>query len=432
MADSNNTNYMYTVGGYATLIGVGYAIYQVSTRKGRRRAQAQQAKLSVVQPEPRKEDRKKKQRMQSFTSESQNVSTAKATKPRVNAPETSHFLSNVEDKDKSTGTTKDEIDNKEFAKQLSKAKEGTKFTSKNDSGKQKEKSVKQSRANKITNAAEDNTSLHSAPSSATGVDADDDQSPARSPVAGPANVSGVADMLEPVAAAPSILRLTDTESKKQKKKAIKAPEVVETKKQRQNRKKAEAAKAAREDAENERKTLEEKQRRQARIAEGRSAKDGSQFVATKASNSAWKEGAPKTADTQTVEVNGAYQLLDTFEAPKTETVKPAKSSKSEWMSSLPSEEEQLEMLKTETDDSEWNMVTTKSSKKSGKKASSSVESGDDAAPVRPAAQPKQASFAASNNTSKSSKSFGAFSALTSNDEPADGADEEEEEEEWDV
>lgn len=430
MADASNLGYLYTIGGYATLFGVGYAIYHVSTQKGRKRASASQSKSTTKpsQSEPRKEDRKKKQRMESFTSDSQG-SSEKAFKAKAPAKttESSPFLSNVQAND-----TSDDVDNHEFAKQLSKAKQGTQFATSSDSGKkQKEKSVKQSRANQISAPADEKASAVSATSSGDGADADDDQSPARSPVADSTDSTGVADMLEPTPSGPSVLRLTDTESKdkKKKKKESKAAEPVETKKQRQNRKKAEAARVAREEAEKERRVLEEKQRRAARIAEGRPAKDGSQFTTASANkSSAWNQGAPNGGHAQNSGTNGAHQLLDTFDAPaEAEAPKPSAPSQTEsaWMSSLPSEEEQLEMLKNEAD--EWSTVQTKSSKKSKKEASAG--SGDDA-PVltRTAPQPNQpAPVASANNTTKAPQNFGSFSALTVKDEP-----EEDVEEEWDV
>ncbi|CAH0049665.1 unnamed protein product [Clonostachys solani] len=414
-------DYLYTVGGYLALAGVGYVIYQVSTQKSRRRASTVQPKASRgPQSEVRKEDRKKKQRMESFTTESQEANKAAASKPK--SAETSTFLSN----DPSNDTSNDDAANREFAKQLSKAKEGTKFNTKTDSGKQKEKSVKQSRANKISPPAQEVKPVASVPSSTT-VDTTepvvDDVSASNDPgETAAADSTGVADMLEPTPAAPSVLRLTDTTEKEKKKKPAKAPEPTETKKQRQNRKKAEAAKALREETEKERKVLEEKQRRTARLAEGRAAKDGSKFLASANANSAWDKGAPNGQSNKAASTNGSIQLLDTVDAPAAS--KPAKvKSESTWMSSLPSEEEQLEMLKDESD--EWSTVKTKASKRSVKKESSN-DSGDEPAQSRPAAQPKQPSASAA-SASKPTSSFGSFSALTSNDEPAD-----EVEEEWDV
>ncbi|RFU76748.1 hypothetical protein TARUN_5496 [Trichoderma arundinaceum] len=431
MADAN---LLYTVGAYATLIGIGYAIYHVTTQKDKKKGNVTITKTAKVsQPEPRKEDRKKKQRMESYVTDQDTNKASKADAQKEKAAEANQWLSNDAEK-------QEKIDNREFAKQLSKAKEGAKFNNKNEGPKQREKTVKQSKANKAKAAPAAPEAVPSAPSS-NGADADDDESPViLSPETRPVDASGVSDMLEPVPAGPSVLRLTDTESKKQKKqKAAKNPEPVETKKQRQNRKKAEAAKAAREETEKERKALEEAQRRTARIAEGRAAKDGSEFMAAVNGN--------KTVWDGTNGANGAaakkddaslYAPLDTFEKPaqkkgankSTPAPAPKKEAaplESSWISALPSEEEQMEMLKEESD--EWNTVKSKSSKKSRK--APSVESGEETSQARAAAQSKQPVETTTKKAAKpaAAKNFGgSFSALTTKDDDA----EEEAEEEWDV
>ncbi|KAH6610454.1 hypothetical protein Trco_000474 [Trichoderma cornu-damae] len=446
MADAST---LYTVGAYAALIGIGYAIYHVSTQKDKKKGGVAVAKTAKAsQPEPRKEDRKKKQRMESYVTDQDANKASKADSQKEKAAEATHKLPGHD------AEKQEKIDNREFAKQLSKAKEGAKFSTKNDGPKQREKTVKQSKANKTKAAPAAPEAVPSAPSS-NGADADDDESPVvLSPAAGPVDAGGVGDMLEPAPAGPSVLRLTDTEPKKQKKqKAPKNPEPAETKKQRQNRKKAEAAKAAREETEKERKALEEKQRRTARIAEGRAAKDGSEFMAAVNGNKSVWDGANGANG-----ANGAaaskddaslYAPLDTFEKPaqKTAADKPTPASasasasapipkkeaalsqlESSWISALPSEEEQMEMLKEESD--EWNTVKSKSSKKS--KKAPSVESGEETAQVRSAAQPKQPAEANAKKSTKpvAAKNFGgSFSALTTKD---DDAEEEEAEEEWDV
>ncbi|KAK5990608.1 hypothetical protein PT974_08877 [Cladobotryum mycophilum] len=429
MAD--NIGNLYTIGAYATLIGLGYVIYHVSTQKSKKRVVPTLNKVTkTAQPEPRKEEKKKKQRLESFVSETQEV-TNKAPKSEPQEKEKAP--------EPAKSSAKEDVDNREFARQLAKAQEGHKLTSKTDGAKQREKSVKQSRANKKAVVQEKPAEpevpvVQSAPSS-HGADADDDASSANSPEARPVDVSGVSDMLEPAPAGPSILRLTDTTSKKQKK-AAKAPEPAETKKQRQNRKKAEAAKAAREDSEKERKVLEENQRRTARIAEGRAAKDGSEFMAAaNVANSAWTQGAPNGTngvETKNSEDSTIYEPLDTFEKKPAPTQAPTPAVKKEsslkpedsWISTLPSEEEQMEMLRDESD--EWSTVKTKSKK--SKKAPSSADSGDDRKESQPASQPKQA---ATNNQQAAKpappKNFGSFSALTVKDDDA-----EEIEEEWEV
>ncbi|KAM3474221.1 hypothetical protein MY5147_004381 [Beauveria neobassiana] len=416
MADSG-MSLVYTIGGYAALAGAGYTIYHLSTRSdAKRRAAAAKAKAS--QPEARKEDRKKKQRKDAFAQEVQSASNAAQNAPReVKAPQAS------------TTTGRDTMDdsaaNREFAKQLSKAQEGTKFAAKSDA-KQREKYVKQSKASHI-----DGAKAPKAPKTETPV-------PAAAPIEPetvanvvepvkeetptvPAEAGRVDDMLEPKAAAPTVLRLSESKPTEQKKKESKPAEKGETKKQRQNRKKAEAAKAAREEAEAERKALEEKQRRQARLAEGRAAKDGSQF--TNGAATAWKQGASSVAPNAAPKTNGELHApLDTFEptsAPTTQTNGAANVAPAAFEQPAQQEEE------------EWSTVKTKSSKK---KAAAASNSGDD----EPLAAPKATSAASSvskqaapktnGNSANNKKAFGgSFSALTNNDEP-----EEEEEEEWDV
>ncbi|KAL7937753.1 hypothetical protein V8C35DRAFT_293474 [Trichoderma chlorosporum] len=430
MAD---TNMLYTVGAYAALIGVGYAFYYVSTQKDKKKGAVVITKpVKVSQPETRKEDRKKKQRMESFVTDQDSNKASKADSQKAKAIETPQRSNNQQDAEK-----QEQLDNREFAKQLAKAKEGAKFNTKNDGPKQREKTVKQSKANKAK-AAPAPEVVPSAPSS-NGADADDDESPVvLSPATSPVDASGVSDMLEPAPAGPSVLRLTDTESKNKKQKAAKNPEPVETKKQRQNRKKAEAAKAAREETEKERKVLEEKQRRTARIAEGRAAKDGSEFMAAVNGNkNAWNEANNGTAAEK--DDASIYAPLDTFEKPAQKNVankatpapapkkEPAQNLESSWISALPSEEEQMEMLKEESD--EWNTVKSKSSKK-GKKAPS-ADSGEETPQARPAPQPKQLAETNANKSTKpaAAKNFGgSFSALTIKGDDV----EEDAEEEWDV
>ncbi|KAL6867880.1 hypothetical protein J3F83DRAFT_77795 [Trichoderma novae-zelandiae] len=431
----SDANIFYTIGAYATLIGIGYAIYHVSTQKDKKKGGVAITKTAKAsQPEVRKEDRKKKQRLESFVTDQDSHKAPKADAQKEKAAQAPQWLSNEPEN----------IDNREFAKQLSKAKEGAKFNTKNEATKQREKTVKQSKANKAK-AAPAVEAVPSAPSS-NGADADDDESPVvLSPETRPADIGGVSDMLEPAPAGPSVLRLTDTESKKDKKpKAAKNPEAAETKKQRQNKKKAEAAKAAREEAEKERKALEEKQRRTARIAEGRAAKDGSEFMAAVNGNkSAWNDtnganganGAAKKDDAS------IHAPLDTFEqpAPKKAAKKaapapaaaaapkePVQNLESSWISALPSEEEQMEMLKEESD--EWSTVKSKSSKKS--KKAPSVESVEETTQARPAAQPMQTVDTNANRSAKpAAKNFGgSFSALTIKGDDA----EDDAEEEWDV
>ncbi|KKA30125.1 hypothetical protein TD95_002007 [Thielaviopsis punctulata] len=316
-----------------------------------------------------------------------------------------------------SGTTKDELSNAEFARQMAGLKTGAFLAPKANAApakpKNKVKSVKQSKAAQEFDFDEDNT----APSTSTGRDVEEEQSPATSPEVKATDSTGVADMLEQPAAAPSVLRLTDTDAVKSKPKAKKAEAPVETKKQRQNKKKAEAAKAARAEAEKERLVLQEAQRRTARIAEGRPAKDGSQFAAQQ---SAWNESA--AAPTPAA---AAPALLDTFEAPAAPAPVVAAKADEKWGSSSLSEEELVEQAKQ--DSAEWSVVK----KNKGKRKKAAVEEPEaepvvEAKPVA-AAAPAPAPAPKVEATSKPAapKSFGSFSALSTEDIVDD-------EEEWDV
>ena len=349
--------------------------------------------------------------------------------------------------------------NREFARQLNSVKQGTKFTGKTKE-ETRQKSVKQSRAEEApaaaaAAAAAADAGRVSAPSSTAGIDADDDSSSAAtSPVlAATPKAGNVDDMLEKRAPGPSVIRLTGTEEKPNYKtaKPKAAPEPVETKKQRQNRKKAELAKAEREAAEKDRKVKLEAQRRTARQAEGRAAKDGSAFMAAQANKSnAWTEkdkaaaaaAASSSSSSSSSGTNGfvPVQPLDTFDANAVQTDAskssvPSYDKGEDWMSSLPSEEEQMELLRGEDS---WNTVKTKKTKaKKSKEAAVAAAAAEEApAPVvtraaaaaaipAPFAAPVPVAAATQKQRPAQVGSKSSFAALT-----VDGT--EEQEEEWDV
>lgn len=273
----------------------------------------------------------------------------------------------------------DGMDDRELAKQLSSLKAGTSFqklanttktkkTSKQ--GKQNESVLDQSNG-KVSEPAGGASSYElSTTSSTTGADADDDLSPATSPVFGATestkNSGDVADMLEAPAKGPSVLRLTQPtqpEPLRQPKQKKSAPE-PETKKQRQNRQKNEEKKAAREEAEKERRVLMEKQRRIAREAEGRPAKNGL-GISKPPTTSPWTRPAQDSASSMeptTINPTSNGPLLDTFDEPvqpvgnvtKTEP-NGTTATQNTWDHDMPSEEEQLRML-SELNDNGWNTV----------------------------------------------------------------------------
>ncbi|KAI0815463.1 hypothetical protein GGR55DRAFT_675076 [Xylaria sp. FL0064] len=396
-----------TIGGYAFIAAaIGLWVYSSRVKEQNRRAH-------VIKQPTRHADRD----ATTDTKKKSEKAVKPKPKPAPSAPERSEPTGTASSYDKEEAEIAEKKADRDFARQLSNTHAGTKFNNKKSEEK-RQKSVKQSKAQEVV------PDKISAPSSTTG-DADDDLSPQVSPVVTAADSHGVSDMLEPEASGPSVLRLTGTDSvKKPKERKAKVSEPVETKKQRQNRKKAEAAKAAREEEEKERKIKMEQQRRTARIAEGRAAKDGSTFTAAQ---NAWT--------TQPADGNTPVQLLDTFEqqpkpepakAPASTSAAPATKAASDPWSGLPSEEEQLEMLRQEDS---WNEVKTK---KKGKKK--------DAAPDTPvtSGQPSSgntittatANSKPANGTKKPilTSSSSSFAALT----PEETGDDEEPEEEWDV
>ncbi|KFY21856.1 hypothetical protein V493_07048 [Pseudogymnoascus sp. VKM F-4281 (FW-2241)] len=358
-------------GGWAGIAVVGAGYWYLQNRKPAvKQTKAAPTKQATKQTEARKDTKSKKQRSegaQSSGDQASEKSTSKKARKSVKIDAKPPVQNITSQPTTSTSNDDDdEIDNREFARQLSNAKAGTVIGSKPQAG-ARQKSVKQSRAQAAaSNSFDENTA--SASSSNAGADADDDMSAANSPVlnAKSSNLGGVGDMLEPASQGPSVLRITTPTNPqpKKEKKAAKAPEPTETKKQRQNRKKREAEKLALDASEQDRKVLLESQRRTAREAEGRAAKDGSQYTNAAASASVWK--ADKAAETKPA--NGQVELLDTYEpATKPVAAKP-KAKGSEDYATLPSEEEQLRLIE---EDSAWNTVTKP--KKGKKKADEAVK-----------------------------------------------------------
>ncbi|KXH68647.1 hypothetical protein CSAL01_12536 [Colletotrichum salicis] len=400
-----------TVGGYLVCFLVaGGLIYNYSSKK----KPAQVANSVKAYVEPKKDANAKKQRKAAFASQKPEE---KASTSAVDPPTT--WLSN---------DPKEDVDNADFAKRMASVKEGKKFDGKSSADakkKKKTKSVKQSRAaeKKPVEVTEEEEPAASSVPAVEAVEEAEESSPAASPEINPADPSGVSDMLEPTASGPSVLRLTGTDKEKPKAKNQKAPEQTETKKQRQNRQKVEAKRAAREEEEKERKVKLEKQRRTAREAAGIPAKDGSQFMASVNGNkSAWTAGSPNGASANGT--SAAVQPLDTFEAPAQNgtSAAPTQASNNNWISSLPSEEEQMERLKEED---EWNTVPAKSKKAKKENRSPSPEAvkpaaAAAAAPARPVAQAVQKPASNGKAAKPVTSNFGSFSALST------------EEEEWDV
>ncbi|TVY83184.1 hypothetical protein LSUE1_G000866 [Lachnellula suecica] len=384
MATSN----LVTFGGYAVLIVIAGVLYKVYIdAKPKSRVTAPKGGNRYIEPKSIKP--KKTRKDSSVSSGDQDikagVKTQKKKQPQASKPvEEVKSFSQVADRD-------DEVDNREFARQLSSVKSGTVVAPKSQTASKQQKSVKQSRAQEKV-PVETSSDNATAPSSATGGDADDDQSPLNSPKLSATSVlstitNGVSDMLEKVAPGPSVLKITESNTPSRPKKVQSNTfEAVETKKQRQNRKKAEQSKLAREEEEKERQKKMNEQRRTARVAEGRAAKDGSTFMAAKApTGSAWA-GPTGTETNGSQATNSNVELLDTYEPSKAAaaippvdkkvTTVPAEAlnsgsdkNESDWQnhfSTLPSEEEQTRQAIEESEN--WKTVKTKEKRKAAKAA----------------------------------------------------------------
>ncbi|POS71581.1 hypothetical protein DHEL01_v210021 [Diaporthe helianthi] len=423
--------------GYATLL-IACGAFIFSRQNGKQAKQqktaSQKQRVQDSRDQPKKENKAKRQRMESFASES-------SRQPQPN-PQSKSYATATSSTAKHDSSDEG-IGNREFAKQMAQNKKN-KFAPKVNN-EQKQKSVKQSKAKDLgrdTPADNGKASAPSAPSSTTGIDGDDDQSSAASPVVSAADPdpTGISDMLEQPSSGPSVLRLTDTAEKQQKLRQAKSPQPTETKKQRQNRQKAERAKAQREEDEKARKVLLEAQRRAAREAEGRAAKDGSTFTAAPKS-SAWTQVNGKSGKSAQPAEPAPVQPLDTFEnTPKASAAAPAapaqkkenakqNGGKTSWADIPYSEEEQLKMLEQEAE--EW-VPVSKSRKKKAKNTNAVSETDESAAENYTATTgTKPASKANDVNgrpKAKALPSQSSFAALS--DDGANLADQQEQE--WDV
>lgn len=271
-----------------------------------------------------------------------------------------------------------DIDNREFAKQMSGLKTGTPLATKDGTRGQTKRQGKQAELplnsfNALSphaNGASSSKNLSNG-SSTTGADADDDLSPVASPQFGAEQTStsgDISDMLEAPARGPSVLRLTGLEEPKRQPKPQKPVQEAETKKQRQNRRKNEEKKLAREQAEKDRRVLLEKQLRTAREAEGRPVKNG--LAAPPATNAWSKPSANVTKPQQAPSTVTNDQLLDTFD--DNAAAVPDRSNGAQdvsaadrkaWPNEVPSEEEQLRLLSEMDGSGGWNTVSKGGRKK---------------------------------------------------------------------
>ncbi|EER42358.1 conserved hypothetical protein [Histoplasma capsulatum var. duboisii H88] len=325
----------------------------------------------------KKAKRKVKRSPDSTTS---NGSRTPPAKPIVEVPEIQKVVSSTENWAGDEG-----MNNKEFAKQFTKAKEGTKLPSADGKANKNEVRTKTIVSSTVVPDNKDVTELFTRTSSSAEEDADDDLSSANSPVVNPTvPVAGsVSDMLAPAPAVIPPLRLVNipqvneqTTMKKQK-----SENVGETKKQRQRRLKNENRKVMVEESERERRIQLEKHLHTARELERREAAKSKPTPAT----NAWQtsainsqpNGLPKSAPAPS-----SSPLLDTFDSTPQPTSSPSATPESikaspyfeSWANNLPSEEEQIRIIMSE---SEWTTVSSrKKERKNDSRRAGSVSASD--------------------------------------------------------
>jgi hypothetical protein len=169
-----------TLGGWAALIAVtgGYWYYYTTQSKKGRLPALKGGNKQVESRNPKPKKSRKEGGLSNGDQEVKSGVKSQKKKPQV---------SKAEQEDESVArpqVTKDtdrddEVDNKEFARQLASLKTGTIMAPKSQAA-SKQKSVKQSRAQEKL-PVETSSDNATAPSSATGGDADDDQSSLNSP-----------------------------------------------------------------------------------------------------------------------------------------------------------------------------------------------------------------------------------------------------------
>ncbi|EZG10647.1 hypothetical protein H106_00682 [Trichophyton rubrum CBS 735.88] len=389
--------------------GLGYYYKNGSTAKSRpaslKPSERQESGPAGSKKEKAKQRTKQRKSPQPETSSSRNHSSeaSNGVNTPAAAPETKKEQRAVEAEESSISTTNGGMDdNYEFAKQFSKARNGTPLAAKPKPGtstkpkkQAKQQKTQQQEQQPQTNGDPHANHVSTAASSTTGADADDDMSPINSPRVKPAG--DVTDMLEDPAPAASVLRLTgdmeDVQNGK-KKKQQNSFKSVETKKQRQARRKREEKNEMVKQAERARRAMVENQMHTAREYERQQAKS----TVSPSSANAWASRSNLTPTTNgNTSSNGtstkppsAMPLLDTFEpAPAQPTPTQAGGERKPWTKDLPSEEEQMRMLNSLSSENEW---TTVSNRKKEKRSKGMAESTSEASSSEAHANPIETSW----------------------------------------
>lgn len=363
-------SYLYTIGGYAIIIG-GIYVYYKYTQSDRQRGRAGisgNADRTAIPPQRQEQPRPKRQ-------DSGRTGEGAARRRRNNKPAAPSNPFEALPRESTQDEPEQDTQDLAYAESMAALREGNKLSN------SKIKDVRNKAINRYIGGEPETDSSDNQKSNG--------QSPgAQAPNKNDRNAAqqaGVSDMLEPGAKAPSSLRVTPKEEKpaavredgwatvaKSKKEPNKQPTSAavetESKKQRQNKKKNDEQKARNEEAERIRQSMLEEQRRTARVARGEAAKDGSKQTAQAINR--WNERELNGGAVQAPTVPAPVPaMLDTYDQDGASTASskdnaatwsPVSNStaNTNWGEGLPDEREQARIL-AEQDDSTWNTVTDK-------------------------------------------------------------------------
>lgn len=282
----------------------------------------------------------------------------------------------------------DDIDmsTRQFALSMQKAREGIQVKSSNNK-EAKVRTVKPKHSPAQTPVL--------SPGSSQAGDVDDDWSLVQpsAPQSG-----GIADMLEPVAAGPSSLRITAPEKPvKEKVKKEQKKEVSESKKARQNRQRAERQKLERQEQDTLQKAKKEQQMRLARESRGEPAKNGIAIPSAPVHNPWAERNVARDAHLPAVSNAGSnIQLLDTLDTESNSSSDKGDSTAATSMTDATpgqlsdfTEGDLAKAIEESERDSGWSEV--KSSKKLKKKTSNSESNGNTTPVAAPVTNGKAAS-----------------------------------------
>lgn len=308
--------------------------------------------------------------------------------------------------------TENDINDNDFAQQLAKAQAGTKLQAKTQ-----QKGPAAGRMAAPLQPSKSGRSSNTEVSSSAGGDADDDLSSIESPKQRPTSGKDISDMLEPAAAAPTSLRLTNVTETKKQKPAPKQFEQVESKKKRAERLRREEQKKMNEESDRLHEQKKQEQLRRARMAAGTSNQTKATNFAASMPN-AWQNKPSNDAPKQS---SSTATLLDTFEPSNTAkeavqaraapTMNNATDLKSQvgqgaasaitasgrengsWADQMSvSEEEQMDKVREQQQEDAWESVQSKRAKKKGRKEGDTSSEASFIVSEQPQRQPQSNQF----------------------------------------